>query len=87
MLRRDFFSKFDDYRQNQKDAVFDQIQCPTMNFNCYVCHSFFNYYFLLPHLALSLVCWAVVVAQLVEQLLPRPEIRGSNHNIGNFFLH
>ena len=27
-------------------------------------------------------CWAVVVAQLVEGLLPPPEIRGSNPNIG-----
>ena len=26
--------------------------------------------------------WAVVVAQLAEQLLPTPEIRGSNQDIG-----
>ena len=29
--------------------------------------------------------WAVVVTQLVEQLLPTPEIRGSNTVIGDFF--
>ena len=29
-----------------------------------------------------LVWWAVVVAQLVEQLLPTPDIRGSNPDIG-----
>ena len=29
---------------------------------------------------------AVVVAQLVKRLLPTPEIRGSNPNIGKFYL-
>ena len=29
---------------------------------------------------------AVVVAQLVEQSLPTPEIRGSNPNIGKLYL-
>ena len=29
---------------------------------------------------------AVVVTQLVEGLLPTPEIRGSNPNIGKFYL-
>ena len=29
---------------------------------------------------------AVVVAQLVERSLPTPEIRGSNPNIGKFYL-
>ena len=29
---------------------------------------------------------AVVVAQLVEQSLPTPEISGSNPNIGKFYL-
>ena len=29
-----------------------------------------------------LVWWAVVVAQLVEQLLPTPDIRGSNPDMG-----
>ena len=33
------------------------------------------------------MCWAVVVAQLVEQLLPIPEVRGSNPVIGkNLFI-
>ena len=32
--------------------------------------------------------WAVVVAQLVEQSLPIPEVRGSNPVIGkNLFLY
>ena len=30
--------------------------------------------------------WAVVVAQLVEWLLPTPEISGSNPNIGKLYL-
>ena len=29
-----------------------------------------------------LICWAVVVAQLVERSLPIPEVRGSNPVIG-----
>ena len=29
---------------------------------------------------------AMVVAQLVKRLLPTPEIRGSNPNIGKFYL-
>ena len=33
-----------------------------------------------------LVVRAVVVAQLVERLLPTPEIRSSNPNIGKFYL-
>ena len=33
------------------------------------------------------MCWAVVVAQLVEQLLPIPEVRSSNPVIGkNLFI-
>ena len=31
--------------------------------------------------------WAVVVAQLVEWLLPIPEVRGSNPVIGNFYIY
>ena len=29
--------------------------------------------------------WAVVVAQLVEQLLPKPEVRGSNPVMGKMY--
>ena len=29
------------------------------------------------------IVWVVVVAQLAERLLPTPEIRGSNPDIGN----
>ena len=37
---------------------------------------------------LFLQLWAVVVAQLVEQSLPKPEVRGSNPVIGkNLFLY
>ena len=28
------------------------------------------------------ICWVLVVAQLVEQSLPIPEVRGSNQAIG-----
>ena len=32
------------------------------------------------------LCRALVVAQMVERLLPTPEIRRSNPDIGNFYL-
>ena len=32
-----------------------------------------------------LMLWAVVVAQLVEQLLPKPEVRGSNPVMGKMY--
>ena len=32
-------------------------------------------------------CWEVVVAQLVEQSLPTPEVRGSNPVIGKIYLY
>ena len=43
------------------------------------------------HIYCSLKCkndqpWAVVVSQLVERLLPIPEICGSNPVIGYYFL-
>ena len=31
--------------------------------------------------------WAVFVAHLVEQLLPKPEIRGSRSVVGNFIIY
>ena len=34
----------------------------------------------------NIICWAVVVAQLVKRSLPIPEVRGSNPVIGKIYL-
>ena len=36
---------------------------------------------------ISKIKWAVVVAQLVEQSLPTTEIRGSNPDVGKFYIY
>ena len=39
-----------------------------------------------PHHETKALIWAVVVVQLVERLLPNPEIRSSNLVNGKFYL-
>ena len=41
---------------------------------------------MLSALIVKIFFWAVVVAQLVEQFLPTPEVRGSNPVIGKFYI-